>query len=421
MHPSDSSREPPATPGSDLPPDSPAEPLRILIVSTPKSGNTWLKLLLGEAYNVPMVDLPDNPRDIDLTTLPESWVAQQHYWFEAGTREWLEKNGVVVLTTVRHPGDVFVSLWHHVKRAGRPAVNDARHSGFLQLDGPAMGEAAEAFARQGFYRDLHVSISWLRAGESLCVRYEDLWSRPFETLQAVTSFVRACTSLDLQRAISLCQIRRLQRSNLDQGRGFFRQGGIGGWRHALPENIAAILREADPYPSQFAFLGYTMNPAQYGLEPPPADYSADPFRGAERFANGVPIVPVLLRAYFAHAERFAEKWGDPVQTPPGGFFDWLTAPAAADPTPGAVPLVTELAAYLWTLRADVRRVFPAPFTTDRLAFTNWFTANAATEYQLDHHLVLPVFRSWASPAATGEAAADSPVRSVGHGGDVAVR
>lgn len=399
MHPFDSSREPPVTPLPASSAEPAAEPLRILIVSTPKSGNTWLKLLLGEAYNLPMVELPDNPRDIDLAVLPDSWVAQQHYWFEAGTREWLERNGVVVLTTVRHPADVFVSLWHHVKRAALPPVYDARHSGYLQTDGPAMGAAAEAFARQGFYRDLHVSISWLRAGESLCVRYEDLWLRPFETLQVVTDFVRPCTVLDLRRALCLCQIRRLQRSNLDQGRGFFRQGGIGGWRDALPEALAAILRSADPYPAQFAFLGYSMNPAQYGTETPPADFSADPFHGAERFANGVPIVPVLLRAYFAHAARFAETWGDPVLTPPGGFFDWLIAPAAQDPNPENVPLVTELAAFLWTLRPDVRRVFPAPFTTDRLAFTNWFTSNAATEYQLDHHLVLPVFRSWAEPTA----------------------
>lgn len=397
MHPPDSSRELPAVPASTPPPESASEPLRILIVSTPKTGNTWLKLLLGEAYNLPMVELPDNPRDIDLAALPESWVAQQHYWFEAGTREWLERHGVVVLTTVRHPGDVFVSLWHHVRKSGLPPVHDGRHSGSLQLDGPTMGPNAEAFAAQGFYRDLHVSISWLRAGESLCVRYEDLWLRPFETLQTVTDFVRPCTALDLRRALSLCQIRRLQRANQDQGRGFFRQGGIGGWRHALPERITALLRSADPYPAQFAFLGYSMNPAQYGAEPPAADFSADPFQGAERFANGVPIVPVLLRAYFANTAQFGDRWGDPVQTPAGGFFAWLTAPAARDPQPGTVPLVTELAAYLWTLRPDVRRVFPAPFGADRLAFTNWFTSNAATEYQLDHHLVLPVFRSWATP------------------------
>lgn len=379
------------------------EPLRILIVSTPKSGNTWLKLLLGEIYELPAVELPDHPRDIRLEALPSSWIAQQHYWFERPTKEWLEAHGVIVLTTVRHPADVFVSLWHHVQREDRAAVADPRNSFSLKRDAGAMGPAAEAFAREGFYRDLHISISWLRAGESLCVRYEDLWSQPFATLRHVTDFVRSCSDLAIRRAISLCQIRRLQRVNLDRGRGFFRKGGVGGWRDALPPSIAATLREAEPYPAQFGFLGYSMDERQYPAAEIPPDHSADPFRGADRLANGVPVVPALLRAYFAHVGSVGRDWGDPLAVHAGSFFEWLVAPARRDPRPDTVPVVTELAAYLHGVRPDVQAVFPDPFGADRLSFTNWFTANATAEYLLDHQLALPVFRSWAAPADNAHA------------------
>src|SRR5438477_172277 len=57
--------------------------LKILIVSTPKTGNTWLKSLLALAYDLPVVEfpMPEFWRDFDpeqFDKLGPRWIAHQH-------------------------------------------------------------------------------------------------------------------------------------------------------------------------------------------------------------------------------------------------------------------------------------------------------------------------------------------------------
>src|SRR5437762_385610 len=84
--------------------------LKILIVSTPKTGNTWLKSLLAVAYDLPVVEfpLPEFWRDFDakqFDRLGPKWVAHQHLLPYDALVNWIRQRNVVLVTTIRHPGD----------------------------------------------------------------------------------------------------------------------------------------------------------------------------------------------------------------------------------------------------------------------------------------------------------------------------
>ena len=92
-----------------------AERLKIVILSTPKTGNTWLRLLLHYAYGIPMVELPPEWAPGCAADLPPRFVTHQHLFPSESLVQWLVESRVVVLTTIRHPADTFLSLFHYVK------------------------------------------------------------------------------------------------------------------------------------------------------------------------------------------------------------------------------------------------------------------------------------------------------------------
>jgi hypothetical protein len=93
------------------------------------------------------------------------------------------------------------------------------------------------------------------------------------------------------------------------------------------------------------------------------------------------------------------RWPNPAAAGEGSFLTWLNSPAAADPTGGALaPAITELGAYLHSIRADVRATLPDLYGTHRVGFTKWFLSSAVREYDLDRAFTLPVVRSWAESA-----------------------
>jgi hypothetical protein len=122
----------------------------------------------------------------------------------------------------------------------------------------------------------------------------------------------------------------------------------------------------------------------------------NPFSDAEKFSDGTPNARILVRAYLGLPEAMRRRWPDPAVAGEGSFLAWLNSPAAADPKAGKLaPVVTELGAYLHSIRPDVRNSMSDLYGVHRVDFANWFIASASREYQLDRSFALPVIRSWA--------------------------
>jgi hypothetical protein len=179
----------PAVDERDRQSDTSPPDLKILIASTPKTGNTWLRHLLAAIYDLPTVNL-----------------------------------------------------------------------GF-----PFDPEAASAFgalvrsAIQTFFKELlAISVAWKSTGAAHVVEYEALHFDPLQALTTLTSAIHPVSRDSIERAIERCDIREM-RAMAYENRGFFRQGGTGGWRQVLPADIIDLLRTSEPYPAQFATLGYTLD------------------------------------------------------------------------------------------------------------------------------------------------------------------
>lgn len=378
---------------------------RIAILSTPKTGNVWMTSLLREAYGVPL-----QPIDPILRTLPvdvlesygDDWIVYAHVYPDGRALDWLRTNGVHVLTTVRHPCDVLVSLRHFVTWNPDNESDPARA---MLADGDAFGEASAGYVREHFANVLGISMSWSRLG-ALTVRYEDMIANPAHCLGRIAERVGPLPEATIRKAVLLSQFKRM-RAGVDPNHGLqpwrarhFREGRAGGWREALGDGpVVETMRSREPFISLFQALGYGLD-ARTAEEVVPFAYAdIDPFRGRDHFDNGVPISPWLLRIYLEHpdAER---QWSDPVATGgPSSFFSWLNAPAAEldGARPGEV-MLTNLAANVYGRRPDVQAAFPDLRSADRLAFAWWFLTYGVTEHRLAPEFTAPVQASLAQLA-----------------------
>jgi hypothetical protein len=389
--------------------------LKILIVSTPKTGNTWLRNLLAAIYDAPMREPPANVDLAALDDLGSRWVAHQHYFPFPDLVTWAQTRNVVTITLSRHPGDILVSLAHYIHNyTNHPHMDPDLRPFFADIDQAAtdgrMGDSAAAtylrFLDERFFHDLNVSISWMQMQNPIYVRHEDLWLDPSATLRTLTDQIHPVSAESIERAIDRCEIDLL-RAIPGNDRAFFREGRIGGWRAALPPRVAAHLRREEPYPSQIATLGYTFDPDDPLYHTPPAARTSfNPFCGADQFDNGVRVVPILVAAYLSIATEITRRWGSPRATAGSDtFYHWLTDRAAKDPAGQGVPTITNLMAYFHRQRADLQKLYPDPYGEHRIGYLLWYLRNAATEYDLDAALIEPVQQAllaWANTPSDTE-------------------
>ena len=83
--------------------------MRLAIVATPRTGNTWLKVLLGKIYDLPEIET-FTLRDDDWTRVSGPCILQVHIRREPVVEARFEREGFRLLTLTRHPFDVLVSI-----------------------------------------------------------------------------------------------------------------------------------------------------------------------------------------------------------------------------------------------------------------------------------------------------------------------
>lgn len=231
-------------------PSSPAmrPALRLAVVGTPRSGNTWLRRVLATAYEFTgetgWERSTHDPAEIDWGADPARSIVQVHLRREPGYEQMFGTHGVRVVVPRRHPFDVLISIlqyathvhdthrWLDGEGGDEVAIRglDPNHPDFLAY---ATGPRARAL--------LAVSPAWRDAPGAVSLRYEDLVASPVPTLGRLAEALGQPPVIAWEEALAANTMAALRKTH---GFGHIWMGRPGLWRHLLTRPSAEALASA---------------------------------------------------------------------------------------------------------------------------------------------------------------------------------
>jgi hypothetical protein len=223
-------------------------PLRLAVLGTPRSGNTWLRRVLATAYafggETGWERSAHDPAEVDWGAEPARSIVQVHQRRGAAFEGLLAQHGVRAVVPRRHPFDVLISilqyathvhdthLWLAGEGGDEAAIRgfDPNHRTFLDY---ACGPRARAL--------LSVSTEWREAPGAVSVRYEDLVERPLPTLWGIAEALGQRPVVAWESALAANTMDELRKTH---GFGHIWKGRPGLWRLLLTPASASVLAEA---------------------------------------------------------------------------------------------------------------------------------------------------------------------------------
>ncbi|XP_010514146.1 PREDICTED: cytosolic sulfotransferase 12-like [Camelina sativa] len=246
----------------------------IILITSPKSGTTWLKALVFSLVNRHKFPVPSSGNHPLLFTNPHLllpflegvYYVSPEFDFTGSLfprlmnthishrslPESVKSSSCKIVYCCRNPKDMFVSFWHFGKTLTREETTDTEYP---------IEKAVEAFCNgksmSGPFWD-HILEYWYASRENpnkvFFVTYEELKKQPGLVIRRIAEFL-GCGFTDeekvqgkVEEIVNLCSFESL--SNLEvnrqgklpngtESKAFFRKGEIGGWRGSLSESLAA--------------------------------------------------------------------------------------------------------------------------------------------------------------------------------------
>jgi hypothetical protein len=236
--------------------------LRIVIAGPPKTGNMWLKCLLGRAYGLRWLRPFETPERPDFAALqawltagrfPDGTIFHQHYDYSPDLAAALRNVPAQLVTIVRDPYDAFVSTYYTLQHHAEEQNQKGRK--FTELmDKPLDDTAVIEFLQHGGYRNnLQKALDWATSGDAVVLRYEALIRDPLETLRRAAEDLGPVSEEQLAIAIDYCRADRM-RERTKGGKKHVRAATVGDSRRQLGPDHFSAFREA--YADLIRDLGY---------------------------------------------------------------------------------------------------------------------------------------------------------------------
>jgi hypothetical protein len=236
--------------------------MRILIAAPPKTGNVWLKCILGSIYDLEWLkdgEVPPRPEPV----LFEEWVERggfrdgtifhQHYRCSDEFCHAVEAVSAHLVTIIRNPYDAFVSTYFTIQqRAADQKLGKTRASVLAgkSLDHPD----TLAFLESGGYRkNLYKAADWLHSGRAVVLRYEELQRDPINHLKRATDHIDPVASEVIARAVEECSAENMRQRDPELAK-HVRTATVGDSKKYLGEEHLAIFRER--YADLIQRMGY---------------------------------------------------------------------------------------------------------------------------------------------------------------------
>jgi len=228
-------------------------PVRIAIISTPRSGSTWMRHLLMKVYRAEGFAV-HNPADLDWGSLPARAVFQLHWHRTQWLLGQLRKHHFRILVLSRHPLDVLISILHFCLRdptarwlegecGSERGIYGAMPTSTAFMD-YAIGPRAGAL--------LSVTPEWRAAPDTLPLRYEDLVHDAAGNLERLVDELSWPIRTTLAQAIAETSIPKLRAATDNDNHFWIGRPGL--WRKFLPAARAAHI--ASTHAETFRVLDY---------------------------------------------------------------------------------------------------------------------------------------------------------------------
>lgn len=224
--------------------------MRIAVISPPKSGNNWIKCLLGQIYGLVWLSGEETPapKPEEYTNwvaqggFPEETIFHQHVRFSPRLADAIEAVPARIVTIVRDPYDTFVSLYHWVQARiahdvieARPRPRDAMIG--KPLDHPDV----LAYLADGFGTNLVRASGWLHSGRAVVVHYEALHRDGIAELTRATDQIAPVRPEVIVAAVDACRADRMRQLSESMA-WHVRSATVGESRETLGESHLAVFR-----------------------------------------------------------------------------------------------------------------------------------------------------------------------------------
>ena len=232
---------------------------RIAIVSTPRTGNTWLRLMLSRAYALEQGG-SSHIQEVPWGLLPSRSVVQIHARRNPETVACFRKYRERVVVLSRHPLDVLMSILVFARRDNMtrewltgeggdewPITGVSPNSrAFLDY---ALGPRAAAL--------LAVSKEWWEDPDALSVRYETLKAETVSEVRRIGEWVGLEPGMPLEQLPAMFSKDRMKSNEVMRSHHVW-QAGSNQWRRMLTADRAMAIYER--HREVFETLGYTCEP-----------------------------------------------------------------------------------------------------------------------------------------------------------------
>lgn len=235
--------------------------MRILVAGPPKTGNVWIENLLAATYKLTLDQPPQSLNTVaefrsyvDDGLFLDGTVFHQHFRPIELLLETASRCGIHLVTTIRNPYDMFVSLYFYVQNFP---------DGFIKAKDPAADMIGRSighrrtlrFLKHHFEPMVRNARRWSRSGQSIIVRYEDLHADTFREMKRITDVISPVDDSAIRSAVEACQAdaMKLRSEHLDK---HIRSASVGDWRNHLSEKHLRIFRSFDS--DLIKSLGYTV-------------------------------------------------------------------------------------------------------------------------------------------------------------------
>lgn len=230
--------------------------MRIMIAAPPKAGNSWVKCLLGDIYDLTGLRGHETP-DIDDVAhfrewaergdFPDNSIFHQHCPYSEELADAVEAVPAHLVTIIRDPYDAMVSLYFFVQVQAEAAQKGGRERLQRRRDDPMAGLAIDDPATIPYLDEamdayLIRAKNWLDSGRSVVIRYEELHRDPVAELTRATNQIQPVAQERITAAIEACQADTLRAAQKGL-RKRIRAATVGDWRNHLTEAHLAVFRE----------------------------------------------------------------------------------------------------------------------------------------------------------------------------------